>query len=79
MIAQCDEGTADTMPAEATASVIMHYKFLILHSATAEISVTITPAGTVLQEDFDVLEESFNDFSSGISEKLTQKSLYLYF
>ena len=77
MIAQCDEGTADTMPAEATASVIMHYKFLILHSATAEISVTITPAGTVLQEDFDVLEESFNDFSSGISEKVTEIVNYI--
>lgn len=77
MIAQCDEGTADTMPAEATASVIMHYKFLILHSATAEISVTITPAGTVLQDDFDALEGSFNDFSSEISEKVTEIVNYI--
>lgn len=73
MIAQCDEGTSDTMPLPSVTPVTLNYKFFLIHGSSAELEITIEPAGYITPEDLeeirsevdyveDVLNNHIEDF-----------------
>lgn len=80
MVAQCDSGTADTVPTSST-PVVLHYRLLIAHSSSAQISVNYVATGYAMQDDLDALQEDVTDSFAYVNQQLEgiEEKIHEYF
>lgn len=53
LLAQCDEGTEDTIPVPGSTPTIMNFSFHLIHGSEAAVNVTISNEGLVPATVFD--------------------------
>lgn len=70
-ISQCDEGSADVVPAFSDTPMKLDYSIFLEHNNSSDITLTIDPLGTVKIEDFDELKQSNTEQHTALSERIS--------
>lgn len=53
MIAQCDVGTGDNVPAAETSLITLNYSLYLIHGVEIEVNVSLSASGMVTRDEFD--------------------------